>query len=96
MPLPLLAACLEQVAAKLRHVQTTGHELPPIRVRSGKGQTRTRTLFIRDLSDWIHDLTDLWMDEQVAALAALKLGGNIDADVVRNARRPTTRKARKS
>jgi len=58
---------------------------PP--VRSSKGASRIRTLFMRELSAAVHEDGGLWMDDQVAAIASIVLECDIDSDQVRNTRR---------
>jgi hypothetical protein len=59
---------------------------PPVR-SSWKG-SRIRTLFLRELSDAVHEDTGgVWMDPEVAAIASMVLDCEIDAEHVRNARR---------
>jgi hypothetical protein len=57
-------------------------------VRSSKGGSRIRTLFMRELSAAVHeDGGSGWMDEQVAAIASMALECEIGPEHVRNARR---------
>jgi len=59
---------------------------PPI--RSSKGGSRIRTLFMRELSAAVHeDGGSGWMDEQVAAIASMVFECEIDKEQVRNTRR---------
>jgi len=59
---------------------------PP--VRSSKGGSRIRTLFMRELSAAVHeDGGSGWMDDQVAAIASMVLECEIGPEQVRNARR---------
>src|SRR5262245_28343725 len=58
---------------------------PP--VRSRKGASRIRTLFMREISAAVHEDGGLWMDDQVAAIASIVLECDIDSDQVRNTRR---------
>jgi hypothetical protein len=58
---------------------------PP--VRSSKNDSRIRTLFMKELSDALHENGALWMDEQVAAIASMVLECEIDSEQVRNTRR---------
>jgi hypothetical protein len=59
---------------------------PP--VRSSKGGSRVRTLFMRELSAAVHDDGGCGcMDDQVAAIASMVLECDIGPEQVRNARR---------
>jgi hypothetical protein len=59
---------------------------PP--VRSSKGGSRVRTLFMRELSAAVHDDGGCGcMDDQVAAIASMVLECEIGPEQVRNARR---------
>jgi hypothetical protein len=55
-----------------------------------------RKLFLRDLSQKVHDLTDYWMDKEVADIASAVLSCEIAAEHVRATMRETTRTARKA
>ncbi|MFZ1190023.1 MAG: hypothetical protein WAO16_13705 [Pseudolabrys sp.] len=92
-PLQNLSAYLKRQGAKLEQVRVADARVAI--QHSGKGGQRVRTLAIRHLSRLAHDSTNQWMDKQVAALATLVLGSEIDTETVRNVRRPTSRKARK-
>jgi hypothetical protein len=61
--------------------------LPQPPVRSSKGGSRIRTLFMRELSAAVHEDGGVWMDELVAAIASIVLECDIDSDQVRNTRR---------
>jgi hypothetical protein len=57
-------------------------------VRSSKGGSRIRTLFMRELSAAVHeDWGAGWMDDHVAAIASTVLECEIGPEQVRNARR---------
>jgi hypothetical protein len=72
--------------AELDHIEFGSPLQPP--VRSSKGSSRIRTLFMRELSAAVHeDLGCGWMDEQVAAIASMALQCEIDKEQARNARR---------
>ncbi len=60
--------------------------------RSDKDGSRRRTIFSRELSHHLRDLTGRWHDEEVGALCGIALGGEVD---VRSARRESTRKRRR-
>ena len=92
-PLQNLSAYLKRQGAKLEQVRAADARVAI--QHSGKGGQRVRTLAIRHLSRLAHDHTNQWMDKQVAALATLVLGSEINTETVRNVRRPTSRKARK-
>ena len=92
-PLQNLSAYLKRQGAKLEQVRVADARVAI--QHSGKGGQRVRTLAIRHLSRLAHDSTNQWMDKQVAALATLVLGSEIDTETVRKVRRPTSRKARK-
>ena len=58
------------------------------RVRSDRNGSRARTYFIREVSGFIHDVTDRWLDQQVAVLTeiAFNTPDIISEDTVRKAR----------
>jgi hypothetical protein len=66
------------------------------RVRSDIDGSRARTLFMQKLSDWVHDDTGEFLDEQVGIITEIVFGTPdiISADAVRSARRQKTRKPR--
>jgi hypothetical protein len=67
------------------------------RVRSDRDSSRARTLFMQDLSSWVHDDTGELLDEQVGIITEIVFGApdTIDPDAVRNARRQKDRNARR-
>ena len=62
--------------------------VPLPRVRSDRNGSRARTYFMRDMSNFVHDVTGYRLDEQVGVIAEIILGTNdcISADAVRKAR----------
>jgi hypothetical protein len=64
-------------------------------LRSDHDGSRQRTLFIRDVSNLVHDLTGRWLDDEVADLTEIAFPPReITVDIVRAARRETTRAGR--
>jgi hypothetical protein len=64
-------------------------------VRSDGNGTRRRTLFCRTLSEHLHARTGRWHDTEVAALCEIALDcGPVTIEMVRSARRESTRKRR--
>ena len=63
-------------------------DIPRPRVRSDRNGSRARTYFIRDVSGFIHDVTDKWLDQQVAVLTEIAFNTRdiISEDTVRKAR----------
>lgn len=59
-------------------------------IRSDRKGSRGRTLFLRDLSALVRDLTGRWMDSEVAAIASAVLGCPIDTEQVRNTNRASS------
>ena len=68
--------------------QIDADEGPQPPVRSSREGSRIRTLFMKELSRAVHEDTGVWMDPEVAAIASMALECEIDAEHVRNARRP--------
>lgn len=58
------------------------------RVRSDRNGSRARTYFIREVSGFIHHVTDRWLDTQVAVLTEIAFNTRdiISEDTVRKAR----------
>jgi hypothetical protein len=95
LPDEKLVPFLESTVAELRafHPIVTS----PPRVRSGKNGSRARTLFIRDVSALVRDVTGKWLDEKVGIITEIAFNtlDIIGVDTVRKARRQTVRKARR-
>jgi hypothetical protein len=70
---------------ELDQMDSMSQAQPP--VRSNKNGSRTRTLFMKELSAAVREDANLWMDDQVAAIASMVLECDIDSDQVRNTRR---------
>jgi hypothetical protein len=70
---------------ELDEMDSVSQAQPP--VRSNKRGSRIRTLFMKKLSAAVHEDANLWMDDQVAAIASMVLDCDIDSDQVRNTRR---------
>jgi len=69
---------------------------PLLTSRSSRQNSRPRTIFMRVLSESVHDLFDGYYDDEVAALAGFAFGCvNVTGDMARSARRPSTRKKRR-
>jgi hypothetical protein len=66
---------------------------PLLSVRSNKNGTRRRTIFIRMLSEVLHNATGRWHDEEVGALCeiAFKPNKDIEIETVRSVRRDFAR-----
>ena len=68
---------------------------PLLSVRSDENGTRRRTLFCRMLSDVLHYTTGQWHDDAVRALCEIAFDcDDVTLDMVRSARRDSTRKRR--
>jgi hypothetical protein len=79
-----------EVAAKeMERLRPSNIALP---IRSDKDGSRVRTLFCRDFSNLVHDLTGYRMDEEVAHIAGVVFDREIDPAQVRQARRQRTRR----
>ena len=79
-----------EVAAKeMDRLRPSNIALP---IRSDKDGSRVRTLFCRDFSNLVHDLTGYRMDEEVAHIAGVVFDREIDPAQVRQARRQRTRR----
>ena len=82
----------EQLPEQFELVAKQLRELPPLdilppRVRSDRKGSRSRTLFIRNLSAFVHDVTGMWLDEQVRVLTEIAFDtADIDVDTIRKAR----------
>jgi hypothetical protein len=78
----------EDVAKRMTELDQLALD-PPLQppVRSSKGDSRIRTLFMRELSAAVHEDGSGWMDDQVAAIASMVLECEIGPEQVRNARR---------
>ena len=69
---------------------------PLLSNRSDNRGGRRRTLFCRVLSDLLHHATGKWHDAEVQALCEIAFGrGDVTIDMVRSARRESTRKKRR-
>jgi hypothetical protein len=69
---------------------------PLLSARSDRNGSRRRTLFCRTLSDVLHYATGKWHDAEVAALCEIAFGcRDVKIDMVRSARRESTRKRRR-
>jgi hypothetical protein len=69
---------------------------PLLSARSDRNGSRKRTLFCRALSDLLHHATGKWHDAEVAALCEIAFGcRDVKIDMVRSARRASTRKRRR-
>jgi hypothetical protein len=91
---------LERVAHHLRTSQKIGIPTaspdPMLTIRSDRDGSRQRVLFMRILSDSLHDAAGRWFDSEVADLTDIAFPGiETTADAVRSARRPSTRKGRR-
>ena len=74
-----------EVAAKeMERLRPPNIALP---IRSDKDGSRVRTLFCRDFSNLVHDLTGYRMDEEVAQIASAVLDRTVELEQVRQARR---------
>jgi hypothetical protein len=62
--------------------------ISPPRVRSDRDGSRARSYFMRDMSDFVHDVTGYRLDEQVGVIteAVFDTDDSISADAVRKAR----------
>lgn len=69
---------------------------PLLSVRSDKKRSRPRTLFMRMLSDGLHNTFGRWHDAEVAELCEIAFGcrGSVTARMARSARRSRPRKKR--
>jgi hypothetical protein len=71
---------------ELDRIERVSPSQPP--VRSSKGGSRVRTLFMRELSGAVHEDGGVrWLDDQVAAITSMVLECEIEPEQVRNARR---------
>jgi hypothetical protein len=69
---------------------------PLLSVRSDEGGTRQRTIFCRILSDLLHYSTGRWHDTEVQELCEIAFDcDDVTIDMVRSARRESTRKPRR-
>jgi hypothetical protein len=86
MPFEKAAKFLEDTGKMLHGCPLAVTSKP--RVRSDRGGSRARTYFIRDVSNFVHDITGRWLDEQVAAITeiAFDMHDTISIESVRKAR----------
>jgi hypothetical protein len=69
---------------------------PERSVRSDEKGSRKRTLFCRMMSSLVHDSTGRWHDAEVQELCAIAFDcGDVSVDMVRSARRKSTRRKRR-
>jgi hypothetical protein len=74
-----------EVAAKeIERLRPSNITLP---IRSDKDGSRVRTLFCRDFSNLVHDLTGFRLDQEVAWIASAVFKKDIEPEQVRQARR---------
>jgi hypothetical protein len=86
----------QQFAALNQRLQSTKFFDPLLTVRSDNKGSRRRSLFCRMLSDNLHYSTGQWHDAEVALLCEIALDcGDVTLEVVRSARRESTRKRRR-
>ena len=89
-----LAAYLEHVAGVLRR-DSADTDAPLI--RSDRDGSRARTSFMREVSQAVRDFTGRWLDAEVGVLTEIAFNTPeiVPEDMVRKARRPTTRSGRR-
>ena len=97
-------ASQEQLAAGVHHLTRAMEKLAKAKdisdlelsIRSDRNGSRRRTLFMQSISDTVHKLTNLRLDDEVAALTEIAFPGKeLSGDAVRSATRPSTRSGRK-
>jgi hypothetical protein len=97
LPENQLVLFLERVLDIFRNLVPMVTSQPRVRSSDSEG-SRARTLFMQDLSRWVHDDTGKFLDEQVGIITEIVFDTPdiISADAVRSARRQKSRKQKKS